>query len=193
MAKLRSTIKIPCFSYNRFVKKHIETEMIEKIESRTSTSRKFIIVDNAVELVSIPIYNEDMEVVGNSDYWRKVAEIRRKEFIVDTVSVWFRETLKRLYFQQNGGNTTLSALTEPLINKTRLVSLKASNLKVFEDSVKKVDQAHIVSDIDVNYTFRFMRVINGYVNYKMFFIGGGLTEIESLEFSSLWNDYLNTI
>ena len=91
MAKLRSTIEIDCFSYNRFVKKHIETEMTEKIEARTSTSRKFIIVDNAVELVSVPTYNEEMEVVGNSEYWGKIAEIRRKEFTVDT------DTFNQLY------------------------------------------------------------------------------------------------
>ena len=91
MAKLRSTIEIACFAYNRFVKKHIETEMIEKIEARTSTSRKFIIVDNAVELVSVPTYNDEMEVIGNSDYWQKIAEIRRKEFTVDT------DTFNQLY------------------------------------------------------------------------------------------------
>ena len=32
MAKLRSTIEIACFSYNRFVKKHIETEMTEVLD-----------------------------------------------------------------------------------------------------------------------------------------------------------------
>lgn len=117
--------------------------------------------------------------------------------------VWFRQQANRQYFQQGEGYTN-GVMVPNAADKTNrffITTRNSSNNRIFDNGTKVRDRsityfgtAGVTSSTNVNYTFNFgSKGGNNTETLRMAFTGSNLTDTECTDFTTIWNNYINSI